>query len=592
MIHRARRGVRAGAAALGLAAALAACAPALSYPAYPSPQSLPPGSPLTSRTLDQGDAWLRHYLMTGEYDEALKMLDRSSKLVTRDRLLRQLQSGIVLHYAGRYEESNRAFDAAEREADQRYTKSMREAAGSLLLNDKVLAYVPSPAEMAVIPYYRMLNYLALGQMDGGVVEARKAGAYVARIERESGRKCSGNAFVQYLSGLVYDAAGERNDALVSLRQAERSFASCSQAGSAAPPEYFGSDLLRLASLLGVEEVMDAAASRYGSAPEPDPTTAGDLVVLIENGFVAHRAHRDLYVPILPGEMEGLESGEVDEIAAVAARITSRLISNFTEQTTWGTTLDSSPFVQASQMAEGAYVLKLAWPVARLEANRAASFRVVVNDQVVEAPPVEDVSSLFARELESQRSHIVARMVARGLVKYVVANEAERKAEKKGGEVLGFLTGIFANAATNALEQADTRSWSLLPDQISMARLRLPPGEHDVRIDVLGSGGMVVRTLDLGRVTVRPGERVFRSRRVWGPEVGDRDRLTRLQIGLQADAPQRRSARSRWEASGTSPSGSAPGGSSGCRRSRRSRRPSCSRRGVAPTRAARRCLPSF
>ncbi|MGI9180335.1 MAG: hypothetical protein ACR2H9_07545 [Longimicrobiaceae bacterium] len=537
--------VRRAAAALGLAAALAACAPALSYPAYPSPGSLPAGSPLTSRTLDQGDAWLRHYLMRGEYDEALKMLDRSSKLVARDRLLRQLQSAIVLHYAGRYEESNRAFDWAEREADLRYTKSLREAAGSLLLNDKVLAYVPSPAEMAVIPYYRMLNYLALGQMDGGVVEARKAGAYVARIERESGRKCAGNAFVQYLSGLVYDAAGERNDALVSLRQAERSFAPCTAVGNAGAPAYFGSDLLRLARLLGVEEVMEGGALPSAAAAEPEPAGTGDLVVLIENGFVAHRAHRDLYVPILPWEMEGLESGEAGEIAAAAARITTRLISNFAEQATWGTALDASPFMQASQMAEGAYVLKLAWPVAHLEANRAATVRVVVDDQVVEAPPVEDVSSLFARELESQRSHIVARMVARGLVKYVVANEAEKKAEKKGGEVLGFLTGIFANAAANALEQADTRSWSLLPDQISMARLRLPPGEHEVRIDVLGAGGMVVRTLDLGRVTVRSGERVFRSGRVWGSEVGDRERLTRLLVGLQADAPEGRSATFRW-----------------------------------------------
>lgn len=524
------------AVAFGLAAALAACAPQATFPLRPSPAVLPPGSPLASRSLEEGDAWLRHYLMTEDYEDALGLLDRSSKLYPTDRLLRELQSAVLLHHAGRYAESNRAFEWAEREADLRYTKSLSRAAGSLLLNDRVLAYLPSPAELALIPYYRMLNYLALDRPEGALVEARKVSAYLTRMERELGRQCSGNPFLHYLAGLMYDAAGERNDALVALRQAERSFQNC---GSTRLPAGFGHDLVRVAEAAGVEEVVEAARERYTLDADFERSgEEGEVVVFIEHGFVAHRARRDLYVPILAEEIVGLNSGNAEELATAATRISGRLIQNLTEQAVWRSSLDSSPFVQWNHAAEGAYVLKLAWPVSRLEASRAPAVRLLVDDHVVEAPLIEDLSSLVVQELEAQRPHIVARMVARGLVRYLVAQEAEKRAEKKGGELLGFVTGLFTNVAANVLEQADTRSWTLLPDQISMARVRLPAGEHPVRIEVFTPQGAVLDTLDLGMVTVRAGERVFLSRRVWGPDGGDPGRLVRLGVQPEAAAPSR------------------------------------------------------
>ncbi|HEU0016324.1 MAG TPA: hypothetical protein VFQ45_21775, partial [Longimicrobium sp.] len=94
-----------------------------------------------------------------------------------------------------------------------------------------------------------------------------------------------------------------------------------------------------------------------------------------------------------------------------------------------------------------------------------------------------------------------------------------KAKKEGGEAAGFLAGLVANVGGNALERADTRSWSLLPDRVSVARLSLPPGEHRVSIEVTGEDGTVA-TLDLGTVAVAAGETVVRSRRVWGVEMGD------------------------------------------------------------------------
>jgi hypothetical protein len=146
-------------------------------------------------------------------------------------------------------------------------------------------------------------------------------------------------------------------------------------------------------------------------------------------------------------------------------------------------------------------------------------RVVVDGEPYDAPLAGDLSAAVLRRWEAQRAGMLARLVARGVVKYLVANEVEKKAKKEGGDAAGFLAGLVANVGGNALERADTRSWSLLPDRVSLTRLSLPPGEHQVRIEFTAQDG-AMGTLDLGTITVAAGQTVVRSRRIWGVDMGD------------------------------------------------------------------------
>lgn len=513
-----------GVAGIALAAVLGGCGAKSPFPVHPDPMSLPPESPLRSASLGEGDAWLRHYLMTGDHEPALRLLDAGARTAPRDELVRRLQLGLVLHQAGMYSASNEAFEWAEREAENRYTRSVTRAVGSVLVNDGMLEYVPPLSEQAMVPYYRMLNYLALGDRDGAVVEARKAGLLLAG--GEPGPGCAGAAFLPYLAGMVYQAAGERNDALVAFRRAERGFDGCAGDGLAAPPT-LGADLLGAALDLGVREVADSARKRYGIPAARTTGRDAELVVLVEHGWVAHRAGEDIHVPLFPEDVEGLEGSDGGEgVVSAAARVSARLLSNLAEQAAWGSAYDEHPAARWAAALAGAHVVKFAWPVYRLEAGRPESVRVLVGDSSTATAAVEDVSAGVVREFEERRPTVLTRAVGRGVVKYLAARELEKKAEKDGGEVAGFFAGRFANLAGNALEQADTRSWSLLPDRISMARMTLAPGEHRVRVEVRGGGAGAVDTLDLGTVTVRPGERVFLSRRVWGSDPGDSAPLRR------------------------------------------------------------------
>jgi hypothetical protein len=510
--------------AAGFAAVLtlaAGCSAATAYPPRPSPEFLPAGSPLLDYHLSDGDAWLRHHLMFGEPRLALTML-ADPETPVGDRLVRALQEGLVLHHAGDYEESNDLLEWAEREADLRYTRSVSRAVGSITLSDRSLAYVPPASEMGMIPFYRMLNYLALGDLDGALVESRKANALLARLDRQGADSCDGDAMLLYMAGMVQSAGGERNDALVSLRQAEAAYDSCGADAAVSAPPQFGMDLYRAARASGIRELADSIASRYDiSGPLADES--GDLMIVLEEGFVAYRTPEALHIPIYPDEVDGLEDdGNEEDLDDVAVRIAERLSHDDSGLDGccgpgygWGGGRGGDgQWSQWGHAAAGAYVMRLSWPALRSDSRAPAEVRVFVDDSLAAVARVSDLSDQAERDMAAGRPAMLARLVARGLTKYLVTRGIEQKAEEEGGEVAGFIAGALTNMAANGLEQADTRSWSLLPHRVSIARLRLPAGEHAVRIESVAASGEVIEARELGVVSIRAGELVALSERVW------------------------------------------------------------------------------
>ena len=82
-------------------------------------------------------------LMTGDYEGAAKEVEKkqeSSYYKGKNSLLYYLDYGFLCHYAGLYEESNKALDEAERLSDELYTKSISREIGSYLINDRVKEY--------------------------------------------------------------------------------------------------------------------------------------------------------------------------------------------------------------------------------------------------------------------------------------------------------------------------------------------------------------------------------------------------------------------------------------------------------------------
>jgi hypothetical protein len=500
-------------AVLGMLALLAAaaCAPANTLHRPPA-TSLLPGSPLLSSTLPETDAWVRHHVVLGEHDRALQLLG-DSPIAPADDLVRALQKGVVLHEAGDYGRSNELLDWAEQEAERRYTRSVTRGLLSLGVNDEVLAYTPTPSELRMIPFYRMLNHLALDDLEGAAVEARKAGDRIAG-DRSGHRRCGADGMLAYLAGVVQSTVGDRNDALVSFRRAEAAFDGCGPDAVVSAPRSLGSDLYRAARAVGVAEVADSAAARYAIDDDGVDRSGGDVLLVIQEGFVAHRASEALHVPIFPDEVEAMKQEGTPEAAAVAALIAERVLENAYQREAYGYAASDLRLMRWASAAGGAYVLRLAWPVVVHEPLIPRAVRVFADDSLVAVSTVGEISPLVARDLDAQRSAMVGRLIARAFVRFGMLRALEDQAEDRISELAAFITGRLANLAANQLETADTRSWSLLPDRISLARLRLPTGTYRLRIETVAEDGSVLTSRTTGPIEVREGALVGLTERVW------------------------------------------------------------------------------
>lgn len=472
--------------------------------------------------LRTSDDRLRRMLEGGHADAALAQLEPEGKADPGDALLRALYEGIVAHYAGEYEASSAAFELAVELAEDRYTKSISRSALSLVTNDRTLPFEPSPSERLLIPYYSALNYLNRGDTEGAAVEARRLSALLERYRADERADRRLHGLLRAFAGAVFEAAGERSDADVAYRNA---------------------------LALGVDSVL---APAWDVRPAPD--SLGDVVVLIEQGFVAHRVEQGLAVLLLPEEIELFDEGDAEERAALAAHIAARVVARAAESLTYTGRRPATLFVappedytpprprrlveeceraaasdtvRASSGSSGSgtgadttrtgdeadectsrrkrnpYLLRIAWPAYRRPAPPAAPLAVTLPDGRVE--PVRasaDLSDAVIRDFQAERAAIVARTIARGITKVLLSTKMESELAEKD-ETAGRIAGLLGNVGTALLEQADTRSWHLLPGSIGMTRLRLPAGTHALSIpDPAGSA------LDLGQVEVAPGKVVF------------------------------------------------------------------------------------
>ena len=97
-----------------------------------------------------------------------------------------------------------------------------------------------------------------------------------------------NAFTFYLSGILYEASGEFNDAYIDFKRAIEIY-----------PEnpYLQQDVLRLASKLGMQDDLISFQQRFGKYQSKESTGQGKIVVLVERDIVNSKQDVGLNLPV-------------------------------------------------------------------------------------------------------------------------------------------------------------------------------------------------------------------------------------------------------------------------------------------------------
>ena len=392
----------------------------------------------------------------------------------------QFELGLVAHYANHFAESNTALDLAGDIAEDRYTKSVSKELGSLVTSDKLRPYAATEYERLVSHYYRALNYVYLNQLDGALVECRRATALINYFKGEDEKyDFFGTGFLAYLSGMLFEASGEWNDALISYKQAVEYYQNAAEKTGVEMPPDIGNALVRLTRILGFTDEFERYQNQYGKPPE-HPENYGELILFYESGYVPHKREENLVFPIL-------KKDDVEDEKFLPTLI-GREGMHFED-------------------VELEYLLRIAIPTIDSQRPHFAGIEVTVEKQEpVRGVLVEDVETIAIETFNAQRPIILLRTLARAIGKYLLTRQADKK-----HEALGLLT----NLAGVLTEQADTRSWQTLPNQIFMVRMPLPEGTHTLKLSFLGANGQVLQREPKGpEVEIRPNQITFWNHRTY------------------------------------------------------------------------------
>jgi hypothetical protein len=396
---------------------------------------------------------IEHALAARQPDKALAVFEKIYSPTGVDAPLYYLNKGMLLRLAGRYEQSNAALEQAKKLIEKVEAISISEQAGSFIVSDTVRSYEGEDFEKVLLHLYKALNYLDLNQPYEARVEALQVDIRVRELSSgASAATLTEEAFARYLAGIIYEGLGEWNDAMVSYRKAYEAFKEYGRKYGVPFPPSLKVALLRLAQRQGLEDELRVYRDEFGigewqSVAEREAN--GELVVTLHEGLVA-----------LKGEQS---SAAIDP--------------------------------QSGRM------IRISLPYYRARPSVVTQARLLVAGQSVPLELVEDVNALAVKSLQSHMAAITARAIARAAVKY--------RAAKQAGERDPAL-GLLMNVAGVVTETADTRSWSTLPAHIYLARVSLPPGRHDAKLELLDGSARLIYAHDLGGVLVAQGKSEYRS----------------------------------------------------------------------------------
>jgi len=445
-------------------------------------------------------------LSTQQFDAALQRIEAQAGQKNQ-RVLYHLNKGMVLRMQRDFVGSNLALEAAKQEIEQLYASSVSENALSFIVNDATTRYAGDDYEQVLLHLYMALNFLELGQRDAARVEALQIDLKLRELgEKSEISRMSEHAFSRYLTALIYEDDGEWSDAMIAYRKAYEEYKEISSNKSgnaetmvAAPdmiPDVLKRDLLRTSHKLGLRDEEMKYQKEFGISPSKNATPEkksapekkglaepGELVFILHNGLAPIKREQaaTLFDPI---------SGQIVRIALpyyesrfnplVAARI--------------------SVMPQAVPNAEPSNTS----PGNALNENSNETIAAVQTELM------ENVDGVAKQALAVRMAAITARSLARAVAKVKMQQAVTKSAERgSNNEALPNLLGGFAmQIAAIATERADTRSWLTLPANMQLARLPLPPGKYQIRVEFLAAGGQVLDSKIYPEIMIHPTRKTY------------------------------------------------------------------------------------
>ncbi len=409
-------------------------------------------------------------LLQQDYDYALKLIEENKEnYAERNAALYYLEKGIISHYASNYQESNDSLARAESIMDELYTKSISKQVFSFLISDNTIPYRGEDFENVMVNLFMALNYIGLGLEEDALVEARKVDNKLniinSQYKKDKKNIYKEDAFIRFLMGVLYETGGELNDSFISYRKAEEIYTNdYSQNYGVSPSSFLIENLLSAAQAMDFQEEISEFQEKYTHVTYMNPAKKKEMAEIY---FIHYN---------------GLGPVKVEK--------------------SWQVTMPDM------------YIAKIAYPIFKRQNYQITQSEITLQNVAsdssyqFETALMEDIGSIAMMNLENKIKRIKTKAIARATTKYLATKASSKEAEKKGGAMLGFVVQVAGNIVSVATEQADIRHWRLLPAEIGVGRVIVPPGDYEGKIEFVNAGGGVVSSKRVERFTVQAGEKRF------------------------------------------------------------------------------------
>jgi hypothetical protein len=321
----------------------------------------------------------------------------------------------------------------------------------------------------MVNLFMALNYIGLGLEEDALVEARKVDNKLniinSQYEEDKKNIYKEDAFIRFLMGVLYETGGELNDSFISYRKAEEIYTNdYSQNYGVSPSSFLIENLLSAAQAMDFQEEISEFQRKYPGVNYMNPAEKKEMAEIYcihYNGLGPVKAEKSWLIT-MPDAY----------VAKIAYPIFER---------------------RGYQVSQSEITLK------NLASNSSYQFTTVL---------MEDIGSIAIMNLENRMNRIKVKATARATTKYLATKASSKAAEDKGGSMLGLLVQVAGNIASVATEQADIRHWRLLPAEIRVGRVVVPPGDYEGKIEFVNSNGGVVSSRRVERFKVQAGEKRF------------------------------------------------------------------------------------
>lgn len=399
----------------------------------------------------------QHYDFNSEFENgdlagALEILQRKESLAnSKSKFLYFVNNGLLLSVMGKYDVSNDYFEKAFLFGEDYQINYFHEATG-YFTNPNVSVYRGEDHEHLMLLYFKAINYLKMNKREEALVECRRLNIRLNQLsdKYKSDRKYQRDAFIHNLMGIIYQSAGDYNNAFIAYRNALEIYESdYRDLFSVSVPLQLKKDLLNTAWWTGFIEEFRTYQDRFAMQDYVPQRPEAELVFFWHNGLSPVKSEWN--------------------INFVLDHRTDNLVVFTNEQLgiTFPFRVDESKERSDLRRLE---FFRVAFPKyeERPEYYQRASLEVDSLNIPLELS--QDISKIAFHSL---RERMVLEF-SKGLLRAALKKATELSL-KKEDESLAALIGVV-NALT---EKADTRNWQTLPHSVYYARVPLHAGKNDL-----------------------------------------------------------------------------------------------------------------